>query len=246
MTIPPIIYGTHAVLEAIMADKTIDKLFIDHTAKGPMYQNILIAARQKEIPYSLVPTMKLNSLVARDHQGIVACLSPVPLANVSNIVQGTYEAGQVPLILLLDGITDVGNLGAIIRTAVCFGVHAMILPMRRSASLATGVLKTSAGAILHLPICREDKLQNSITYLQSCGLQILACDEKAQQSIYQVDLKLPTALILGSEDKGIHPSLLSQADQQVSIPIVGPVKALNVSVAAAIFLYETFRQRNSA
>jgi 23S rRNA (guanosine2251-2'-O)-methyltransferase len=238
------IFGPHPILEAIVAGKTIDKLFIDHTAKDPIYQQIRKVAWQRHIPCSRVPTAKLNKMVTKNHQGVVALLSPVPIVTLSHIIQTTYEAGQLPLVVILDSVTDVGNLGAIIRTALCVGAHALVLPLQGSASLGGAAMKTSAGALAHLPICREPHLGNTLTYLQQSGLQVVACHEKAAQTIYQVSLKGPLAIVLGSEERGIHPSLLQQASQQVSIPMQGPLQALNVSAAAAIILYEVFRQRH--
>ena len=240
-----LIFGSKAVLEAILAGKTIDKIFIDKETKNDDYQSIFNAIRYKQIPCSRVPAAKLNKLAPHNHQGIVALLSPVPLVTLSHIVQDTYEQGKLPLIIILDGVTDVGNLGAIVRTAVCVGAHALVLPKQGSASLGSGAMKTSAGALAHLPICREANLQASINYLQNSGLQVIACHEKTQTSIYQTNLTVPTAILLGSEDKGIQPQLLNKVDGQASIPMVGPINSLNVSVAAAIILYESFRQRNS-
>lgn len=245
MSTSNLVFGSKAVLEAISAGKNIDKIFIDKESKNTDYQPIFNAIRYRQIPCSRVPTAKLNKLVPLNHQGIVALLSPVPLVSLSHIVQDTYEKGELPLIVILDGVTDVGNLGAIVRTAVCVGAHALVLPKQGSASLGSGAMKTSAGALAHLPICREANLQASISYLQNSGLQVIACHEKTQTSIYRTNLAIPTAIILGSEDRGIQPQLLSKVDGQAAIPMVGPISSLNVSVAAAIILYESFRQRNN-
>lgn len=239
------IFGINPTLEAIASGKTIDKLFIDKAAKGLEYQNIFKAIREHQIAYSKVPVAKLNKMVSQNHQGVVALLSPVPFASISDIIQATYEQGRFPLIVILDGVTDVGNLGAIIRTSVCVGADALILPTQGSASLGGAAMKTSAGALAHLPICRVTHLASSIEYLQGSGLQIVACHEKTKNSIYQTNLKVPTALLLGSEDKGIQPGLLNKVQTHASIPMVGPIKSLNVSVATAVILYEAFRQRNS-
>jgi 23S rRNA (guanosine2251-2'-O)-methyltransferase len=243
MSTTNVVFGTKAVLEAMVAGKTIDKIFLDKAAQGPDYQHILRVAHQHRIPYSRVPSIKLSKLTSHPHQGVVALLSPVPLVTLSHIIQATYEQGQLPLIVILDGVTDVGNLGAIIRTAVCVGAHALVLPMQRSASLGGAAMKTSAGALVHLPICRESNLQASIKYLQASGLQVIACHEKSSTSIYQTNLTLPIALLLGAEDQGIQPQLLQMVDKQATIPMVGPIRSLNVSVAAAIILYESYRQR---
>jgi 23S rRNA (guanosine2251-2'-O)-methyltransferase len=240
-----LVFGVNAVLEAIIAGKTIDKIFIDKAAKGTEYQDLSNAIRQYQIPYSRVPSAKLNMMIKQNHQGVIALLSPVPLASLSNIIQATYEQGKTPLIVMLDGVTDVGNLGAIVRTAVCMGADALVLPTQGSASLGGAAMKTSAGALAHLPICRVNHLRDSIEYLQASGLQIIACHEKTQNSIYRTDLAVPTAILLGAEDKGIQTELLKKADNHASIPMVGPINSLNVSVAAAVILYEAFRQRNT-
>ena len=238
------IFGIKPVLEAILAGKTIDKLFIDKSAKGIDYQDIFKAIREYQIPFSKVPSAKLNKLISQNHQGVIALLSPIPLASLSHIIQATYEQGELPLIVLLDGVTDVGNLGAIVRTCVCVGAHALVLPMQGSASLGGAAMKTSAGALAHLPICRVTHLRPTIEYLQASGLQVIACHEKTQNSIYKSNLSVPTALLLGSEDKGIQPELLKRVDTHASIPMVGPIHSLNVSVATAVILYEAFTQRN--
>jgi len=238
-----VIFGIHAVLEAIKTGLSIDKVFLDKAAKGNLYQEIRLLLVKKRLPYSYVPTIKLNQLTPHRHQGIVALVCPVPLAQLGNVVPTIYEQSQVPLILLADGITDVGNLGAIIRTALCAGVHALVVPQQGSASLGGTALKTSAGALLHLPICRVMDLVEAIEYLKASGLQVIACHEKATCAMYQIDFTLPTALLLGAEGKGIQPRLLKLVDHACKIPMQGPVASLNVSVAAALIIYESYRQR---
>jgi 23S rRNA (guanosine2251-2'-O)-methyltransferase len=237
------IFGTRAIIEAIKAGKTIDKLFIDKAAKGPTHQELIALIKQYQIPYSQVPTIKLNSLVSQNHQGVVALLAPIALASLSDVIQATYEQGKPPLIIILDGVTDVRNLGAIVRTAVCVGANALVVPTQGSASIGGDAMKTSAGALAHLPICRVASLQTTIRYLQESGLQVIACHEKAKEPLYHADFKVPTAIILGSEDKGISSPLLSSVNQHIFIPMLGPIASLNVSVAAAVILYESFRQR---
>jgi 23S rRNA (guanosine2251-2'-O)-methyltransferase len=243
MSKPHFIFGAKAIIEAINAGKTIDKLFIDKAAKGATHQEVLKLARQKQLPCSLVPTAKLNQLVTQKHQGIVALLAPIALASLSHIIQTDYEQGKNPFIVILDQVTDVRNLGAIVRTAVCIGASALVIPTQGSASIGGDAMKTSAGALAHLPICRVPHLQNTLHYLQASGLQVLACHEKASTPLYTTDFSLPTAILLGSEDKGINPLLLSKVNQHIFIPMLGPVSSLNVSVAAAVIMYESFRQR---
>jgi 23S rRNA (guanosine2251-2'-O)-methyltransferase len=235
------VFGT--IIEAIKAGKTVDKLFIDQSAKGETHQELMALIKQNHIPYSRVPTVKLNSLVSQKHQGAVALLAPIALSSLSHIIQATYEQGKSPLIIILDGVTDVRNLGAIVRTAVCVGASALVVPTQGSASIGGDAMKTSAGALAHLPICREPNLQSTIRYLQDSGLQVIACHEKAKEPLYNADFKAPTAIVLGSEDKGISPPLLSSINRHIFIPMLGPIASLNVSVAAAVILYESFRQR---
>ncbi len=239
------LFGTRAIIEAIKAGKTIDKLFIDKAAKGPTHQELFQLIQENEIPYSRVPTAKLNRLVAQKHQGVVALIAPITLSPLSHIIQSDYEKGKLPLLVILDGVTDVRNLGAIVRTAVCVGASALVVPTQGSASIGGEAMKTSAGALAHLPICRIASLPSTIKYLQESGLQVIACHEKAKEPIYQADFKVPTAILLGSEDKGISPGLLSNVNQHIFIPMLGPIASLNVSVAAAVILYESFRQRST-
>ena len=239
------IFGTRAIIETIQAGQSIDKVFIDKAAKTPLHKALLALLREKHIPHSHVPTIKLRKLTPKNHQGAVALLAPIPFAPLDRVVQASYEQGKTPLILLLDGITDVKNFGAIVRTATCTGADALVIPTQGSAAISGDALKASAGALAHTPICRVTHLTEAIQYLQACGLHILACHEKAPQSLYKTDLNRPLALILGAEDQGIAPQHLRQADAQTAIPITGPIASLNVSVAAAIILYEAIRQRQT-
>jgi len=240
---PPCIFGTRAIIETILAGKTIDKVFIDKTARNPLHKELLVLIKQHQIPFSPVPAAKLNKLIAKNHQGAVAYLAPIALASLSHVVQASYEQGRTPLILLLDGITDVRNFGAIVRTAACTDVDAVVIPSQGSASMSGEAMKTSAGALAHLPICRVGSLRDALQYLQVSGLQIIACHEQAADSLYHTDLNLPLAIILGAEDQGIAPQHLKLADKNVQIPMFGAIASLNVSVAAAVILYEHIRQR---
>ena len=240
---PQLIFGTRAIIETILAGKTIDKVFIDKAANNPLRKELLSLIKQHQIPYSLAPAVKLNKLTTKNHQGAVAYLAPITLAPLSHIVQSCYEQGKTPLLLLLDGITDVKNFGAIVRTAACTGVDAVVIPSQGSAPIGGEAMKTSAGALAHVPICRVGSLREAIQYLHESGLQIIACSEKATRSLYQTDLNLPLALLLGAEDQGIAPQHLKLADKMIQIPLSGPIGSLNVAVAAAVVLYEHVRQR---
>lgn len=240
---PDLIFGMRAIMETILAGKPIDKVFVDKAARSPLCKELLALIRQHQIPCSHVPTVKLNKLTTKNHQGAVAYLAPIAWASLSHVVQASYEQGRTPLLLLLDGITDVRNFGAIVRTAASTGVDAVVIPTQGSASVSGEAMKTSAGALAHLPICRVGSLQDTMQYLKDSGLQIVACHEQATQSLYATDLHLPLALLLGAEDRGIAPQHLRLADQSVCIPMVGPIASLNVSVAAAVILYERMRQQ---
>lgn len=239
----PCIFGTRAIIETILAGQTIDKVFIDKTAGTPLHKELLSLIRQQKIPCSHVPTVKLNKLAPKNHQGAVAYLAPIALASLSHVVQASYEQGKAPLVLLLDGITDVRNFGAIVRTAACTNVDAIVIPSQGSASVSGEAMKTSAGALAHLPICRVGSLKEAIYELQASGLQVIACHEQAPTSLYHTDLSFPLAILLGAEDKGIAPQHLKLADKNVHIPMFGPIASLNVSVAAAVLLYEHVRQQ---
>lgn len=237
------IWGTRAIIEAILSGKTIDKVFIDKTANSSMHKELLSLIRQQEISHSYVPWIKLNKLTSKNHQGVVAYLAPIAFASLDHVIQASYEQGKMPLILLLDGITDVRNFGAIVRTATCTRVDAIVVPSQGSVSVSGEAMKASAGALAHMPICRVSSLIKAISKLKASGLHVIACHEKASMAIYHANLDLPLAIILGAEGQGISPQHLKLADSSVHIPILGPIASLNVSVAAAIVLYEHVRQR---
>ena len=240
---PQLIFGTRAIIETILAGRTIDKVFLDRSLSTPLGKELLQLIKQHQIPHSLAPATKLNQLTPKNHQGAVAYLAPITLAPFSHVVQSCYEQGRAPLLLLLDGITDVRNFGAIVRTAACTAVDAVVIPSQGSASISGEAMKTSAGALAHVPICRVSSLRKAIQYLRASGLEVMACSEKATDSLYQTDLNLPLAFLLGAEDQGIAPQHLKLADKTVQIPLSGPIASLNVAAAAAVILYEHIRQR---
>ncbi len=194
------------------------------------------------IPYSKVPVAKLNRLTRKTHQGVVAYLAPITFATLDEVVQSCYDRGRDPFILILDGITDARNFGAIVRTAVCTGVDAIVVPTHGSVAIREDAVKTSAGALMHASICRVDNLQETLAMLQQNGLQIVACEAKGQDSLHHFTFEGPMALLLGAEDTGIAPRHLQAADKSIHIPMTGPIGSLNVSVAAAVVLYERVRQ----
>lgn len=240
-----LIFGTRAITETVKAGKTLDKVFVDKAGRSPQLRELLALLRQQRVPYSQVPAIKLRKLTPKNHQGAVALLSPIDFAPLSQVVQRSYEQAKAPLILVMDGITDVKNFGAIVRTAACTGVDAVVVPTQRSAALGDDAMKTSAGALAHVPICREANLKEALRYLQESGLYLLACHERASRTLYATTLDVPLALLLGAEDRGISPEYLKLVDGSAKIPMVGPIGSLNVSVAAGVALYEVVRQRSA-
>ncbi len=238
------IFGIRAIIEAIRAGKEIDKLLIQQdVGKSALMSELLGLAKSEQIPLQRVPVFKLNKITAKNHQGAIAFLSQIDYVSFENILQSTFEKAEVPLFLLLDSITDVRNLGAIARSAEGLGVHCLIVPEKNSAQINNDAIKTSAGALHHLPVARVKSLLHAVKYLQEAGLQVVACTEKATENIYEVDFSIPTALVMGSEDAGIATAILKQCEKLAKIPMQGKVDSLNVSVSAGIVLYEVIRQR---
>ena len=237
------IFGSRAVIETIRAGRTIQKVFFQKKNNTSLARSLYHLVRENEIPFSYVPVEKLNRMAPGNHQGVVAVVSPIVFTPLDLVVQTTFEQGKVPLIVILDGVTDVHNVGAIARTALSMGVDALVLPTQGSAALAGVAMKTSAGALATLPICRVADLSKALRYLQESGLTILACHAQAAEFLYKIDLKLPIALVLGGEEGGIAPKHLRQATHHIAIPMQGPIASFNVSVAAGIILYEVLRQR---
>ncbi len=240
------IYGLRAVEEAVKAGKRFERIFIQNGIKSEAIHDLKRILKEKETDYSYTPVEKMNRLApGRNHQGVIAMLASVLYADLGNVLQHVFESGEVPLILLLDRITDVRNFGAVCRTAECCGVHGVVIPSRGGAMVGPDSVKTSAGALNRITVCREDDLEKTIHYLKNSGLQIIACTEKGSSNINTADLRKPSAIIIGSEEDGISPELIKIADQVLRIPMLGELGSLNVSVAAGMILYETVRQRTS-
>lgn len=238
------IFGIHPVKEAIRAGKEIERIFLQQGTGNKFMNELNREIKEFKIPFQFVPVEKLNHLVkSKNHQGVVAVLSPVTYRSIEDILPGVFENGETPLVLILDRITDVRNLGAIARTAECMGVHAMIVPSRGSAQINSDAIKTSAGALFNLPVCRSENLKHTIELLKRSGLQVIACSEKSKKQLSDLDLSLPAALVLGSEESGISPEYLRLCTAEAAIPILGETASLNVSVAAGMALYEVMRQR---
>lgn len=237
------IFGLHPVLEAIEAGRNIDKLFIKKELNGEMATRLTKLARQHGILTQRVPLERLNRITRKNHQGVIAQLSAVTYHKLSNVVCELYEDGVLPFVLVLDGLTDVRNFGAIARTAECCGVNAIVIPRRGSVSVGSDAVKTSAGALLHIPVCREDNLANGVKYLKESGYQIVGATEKSVVNYTEGNYTTPVALVMGAEDTGISPEILDLCDTPVAIPMFGKIGSLNVSVAAGVMMYEIVRQR---
>jgi len=237
------VYGIRAVIEAIDSGKEVESLFVQRGLSGPLFLELKQQLKEHGITYQQVPVEKLNRMTRKNHQGVIAVISPITYQRLEDLVPAIYENGEVPLLVVLDGITDVRNLGAIARTAECAGAHALVVPKKGSAEVNPDAIKTSAGALYKIPVCREDSLARTARFLQESGIQLVACTEKTENTLYHTDFTAPTALILGSEEHGISDDLLRGVDQLVKIPMAGSIASLNVSVSAGVALYEAIRQR---
>ncbi len=240
------IFGIRAVMEAIEAGKEIDKVFIKNDLKGELSGELFRLLKANGILTQRVPLERLNRITRKNHQGVIAMLSAVTYYRLDHVVPQLYEDGLLPFIVVLDGITDVRNFGAIARTCECAGVDAIVIPTKGSVSVGGDAVKTSAGALLHLPVCRERNLAESVQYLKENGYKIVAASEKADINYTMPDYTTPVALVLGAEDVGISPEILKLCDTFVSIPQFGHIGSLNVSVAGGIIIYEVVRQRLNA
>lgn len=238
------IFGTRAVIEAINTGKNIEKVFIKTGLNNELYQQLLALIKENEIAHQFVPIEKINRITRKNHQGVLAFISPVEFTDIEMLLPVIFESGKDPLFLILDQITDVRNFGAIARSAECAGVDAIIIPEKGMARIGADAIKTSAGAIHHIPICKVNNLYRTIQYLQNSGIQIIAATEKADKIYTQGNFKSPVAIVMGSEESGISQSILNIADQKLKIPLFGSIESLNVSVSAALMIYEAVRQRN--
>lgn len=239
-----IIYGIHPILEAIDAGKEIQKIFIQDGAKGELIKQLIQTAKQHKVFYQFAPVEKLNRLTKQNHQGAVAFTSEVTFYDIEQLLPQVFEKGKVPLVLILDKITDVRNFGAIARTGECCGVDAIIIPVRGSAPINADAMKTSAGALLKIPVCRSMNLKDTIKYLKDTGLTIISCTEKTNDMYTQVDMKKPCCIIMGNEEEGISAEYIKLSDYKAKLPMKGSIGSLNVSVACGVILYEVLRQRS--
>ncbi|MEJ1239033.1 23S rRNA (guanosine(2251)-2'-O)-methyltransferase RlmB [Chryseolinea sp. T2] len=240
---PGMIYGTRAVIEAILAGKDIDKVMVQTGLSNELVRELFNVARERNISIQSVPAERLKRISSKNHQGVICMLSPVSFASVENLIAQAYEEGREPFFIMLDRVTDVRNFGAVVRTAECAGVDGIIIPDKGSAPITADAMKTSAGALNYVPVCREKDLKKTIRLLQESGIRIVACTEKTDKDLYQFSLIGPVALVVGSEEDGISDAILREADDLAKIPLKGKIGSLNVSVAAAVAMYEIVRQR---
>jgi 23S rRNA (guanosine2251-2'-O)-methyltransferase len=237
------IYGTRAVMEAIRAGKEIEKIMIQSSLVNDLVKELIVLAREKQVPYTFVPQEKLKRFSTGNHQGVICLLAAVTYASLDNLIDRAYSEGREPFLLILDRVTDVRNFGAIARTAECAGVDGIVIAEKGSAPITGDAMKTSAGALNHLSICREKDLKKTMKYLRENGIRVIACTEKASHNIFDVELSGPIAMIMGSEEDGISDALLRDADELVKIPMRGKIGSLNVSVATGVAIYEVVRAR---
>ena len=238
-----LIFGTRAVIEAISAGKEIDKIIIQKGLSNQLYSELRKAIKDLDIPIQIVPPEKISRITTKNHQGVLAFVSQITYYEVEDLLADVFEKGKVPLVLILDRITDVRNFGAIARSADCSGVDFIVIPSRGAAQINADAVKTSAGALNRMKVCRVDNLKNTIEYLKDSGLQIIACHEKTSNYHFNADLTKPSAIIMGSEENGISNEYLKRSDMQVKIPMVGNIASLNVSVATGVILFEAVKQR---
>jgi len=238
------IFGIRAIIEAINSGKTISKVFLQKDLSGHLFSELNTLIKKHNIASSFVPVEKLNRLSKNsNHQGVVAQTSAIDFIDLEDLIADTLEKTTTPLFLLLDKISDVRNFGAIIRTAECTGVDGIIIQKQGNAPVSADTIKTSAGAAFKVPVCKVDHIKDAVFQLQAEEIQIVAATEKTDALIYDIDLKLPTAIIMGSEDRGINPSILKIVEHKAKLPLLGEIESLNVSVACGAFLYEATRQR---
>lgn len=238
------VFGIRAIMEAIVSGKEIEALYLQRGLTGGLSHEFKNLLAEYRISPQHVPVEKLNRLTPKNHQGAVAFISPITYQRIEDIIPQIFEKGEVPLILMLDSITDVRNMGAIARTAECAGVHALVIPSKGSAQINPDAIKTSAGALYKIPVCRQENFVHAARFLQESGLQLVCCTEKTNDTIYKPDYTAPTAIIMGSEDEGIRNELIRIADHLAKIPMFGEIESLNVSVSAGVIIYEAIRQRS--
>ncbi|CCZ09514.1 23S rRNA (guanosine(2251)-2'-O)-methyltransferase RlmB [uncultured Culturomica sp.] len=238
------IFGIRAVMEAIQQGKEIDKVMLKQGTRGELFQSLFALIRENNIPFQYVPDEVFKPVADRNHQGVLTEVSPVAYQDLNEVLDAVEARGEVPFILILDRITDVRNFGAIARSAACAGVHAIVIPNKNSAKISSDAIKTSAGALYHIPVCRILNLKKLVRELKfDRKIYVYAATEKATELYTGADMTLPLAIVMGAEDKGIDEGILNIVNQQIKIPLKGEIESLNVSAAAAVMLFEVVRQR---
>jgi 23S rRNA (guanosine2251-2'-O)-methyltransferase len=237
------IFGTRAVMEAIDAGQEIEKVLLQKDLRNDLIKQLIYKLKNLNIPFSQVPLEKLNRLTRKNHQGAICFISPINYHSLDNIIESVYTSGKDPFLVILDRVTDVRNFGAIARTLECAGADALVIQSKGNALIGGDAMKTSAGALNILPVCREENLKTAIENLKKSGLNIVGCTEKTEKTIYETDLTGPLAIILGSEEDGISGEYLKLCDARMKIPMTGKIESLNVSVSAGVAIYEALRQR---
>lgn len=238
-----VIYGRHPVVDALESGKAVDKVWMQIGTRGTFERELRAMCKEHNIPMQMVPKERLSREVGGNHQGILAWLSAVKYLQLEDVVPHLFEQGKTPLLVVLDGITDVRNLGAVARSAEVCGAHAIVVSQKNSARLNDEAVKSSAGALHHIPICRARSVGAALDYLQGSGISIFSSEVRATETLAELDLTQPMAFLLGSEGRGVSKEASAKADQQFSIPQVGETESFNVSVAAGIMLYEAMKQR---
>jgi 23S rRNA (guanosine2251-2'-O)-methyltransferase len=238
-----LLFGTRPVMEALNSGKEIEKVLVQVGLKGDTWHELKNLLHKKQIPFQFVPIEKLNRVTKKNHQGIIAFVSPITFQEIEALLPGIFETGKQPFLLILDRVTDVRNFGAIARTAECAGVDAIIIPSRGSAQINADAVKTSAGALFKIPVCRSENLKTTLEYLKESGLAIVACTEKTDKLYDEIDYNQPVAIVMGSEEDGISGEYLKRSDFRAKIPLKGTIESLNVSVAAGVIIYEALMQR---
>ncbi|PQJ22985.1 23S rRNA (guanosine(2251)-2'-O)-methyltransferase RlmB [Tenacibaculum sp. SG-28] len=241
-----VIFGIRSIIEAIESGSSLNKVYLQKGLRGDLYFELDKLLKKNKISTSVVPTEKLDRLSKHNnHQGAVAKISPISFYELENLLEETLEKKELPLFLLLDQVSDVRNFGAIIRTAECTGVDGIIIQKSGSAPVNAETIKTSAGAAFKIPICKVDHIKDAVFQMQAHNIKLISATEKTEESLYNIDLKQPLAIVMGSEHKGVTNSIQKLSDYKAKLPLLGTIDSLNVSVACGVFLYETVRQRNS-
>lgn len=238
-----LVFGIHPILEGLESGKNFDKILILNTLRTPQAKEIMALARERGISLNKVPQQKLDRITRKNHQGVIGFIAPIEFQDIEEILPELFTAGKNPFLLILDRVSDVRNFGAIVRTAECAGVDAIIIPKKGSAQINGETIKTSTGAIFNIPICKVPGLDSVIPFLKDSGIHLVACTEKTEVNYTEVDYTIPIGIIMGSEESGIAISNITKSDSTAKLPLLGKTESLNVSVAAGIILYEAVRQR---